>query len=94
MKQSFAVLNVKCGGCANSLKKGLIDEFGVVEVDLNVVPRVISLDIEDKDIDRLKAKVKAMGYPFASEEMGFMDETTTKAKSFVSCAVGKFELKK
>jgi len=92
MKKSFAVLNVKCGGCANSLKKGLAQEFGEVEVDLEVLPRVITLDIEEQDIEKLKAKVKAMGYPFASESMGFVDETATKAKSFISCAVGKIDL--
>ena len=92
MKQSFAVLNVKCGGCANTLKKGLEEEFGEVEVDLNVVPREITLEIEESQIDKLKAKVKSMGYPFASEEMGFVDETATKAKSFVSCAIGKIDI--
>jgi len=92
MKQSFPVLNVKCGGCANSLKKGLAEEFGEVEVDLDVLPRVITLDIEEENIERLKVKVKSLGYPFVSEEMGLFDETATKAKSFVSCAVGKIDL--
>ncbi len=92
MKQSFALLNIKCSGCANSLKKGLKEEFGEVEIDLNVIPRLITLEIEEQDIEKLKTKVKSMGYPFASQEMGFVDEAATKAKSFVSCAVGKFDV--
>jgi len=28
MKQTFEVKNVKCGGCAGTLKKSLLEEFG------------------------------------------------------------------
>jgi len=90
MKQTFEVLNVKCEGCAATLKTKLYDEFGEVEVNLDVNPRKITLDIDDKDIDKLSFALKNLGYPFISEEMSFVDSTSTKAKSFVSCAVGKF----
>ncbi|HIP26902.1 MAG TPA: heavy metal transporter, partial [Flavobacteriaceae bacterium] len=36
MKQTFEVKNVKCAGCAGTLKKSLLEEFGEVEVDLEV----------------------------------------------------------
>jgi copper chaperone CopZ len=39
MKQTFKVENVKCGGCANTLKKKLLNRFGEVEVNLEVTPR-------------------------------------------------------
>ena len=39
MKQTFEVINVKCGGCASTLKKSLAEEFGEVEVDLEVTPK-------------------------------------------------------
>jgi len=89
MKQTFEVINVKCGGCAGTLTSKLKDEFGEVEVDLSVEPRKITLDIEDDQIESLAASLKSLGYPLVTEEMGFVDSTTTKAKSFVSCAVGK-----
>ena len=89
MKQTFEVFNVKCGGCASTLKSKLAKEFGEVEVDLEVIPRKITLEIEDKEIDKLAKALKDIGYPLASEEMGFMDSTSAKAKSFVSCAIGK-----
>ena len=56
------------------------------------MPRVLSLDIEDRDIIKFREAVKNLGYPFADENMGLFDETTTKAKSFVSCAIGKIDL--
>ncbi|GIT99536.1 hypothetical protein TSL6_00430 [Sulfurovum sp. TSL6] len=89
MQQSFEVFNVKCGGCASTLKSKLAKEFGEIEVDLNVLPRKITLDIENKDVDKLSEALKELGYPLASEEMSFMGSTSAKAKSFVSCAIGK-----
>mgnify|MGYP001549130421 CR=1 FL=1 len=89
MQQTFEVFNVKCGGCASTLKSKLAEEFGEIKVDLDVIPRKITLDIDDKDIAKLAEALKKLGYPLASEEMGFMDSTSTKAKSFVSCAIGK-----
>jgi len=89
MKQTFEVINVKCGGCASTLTEKLKDEFGTVEVNLEVEPRQITVDIEENQLDDLAAALKKLGYPLVSEEMGFVDSTTAKAKSFVSCAVGK-----
>ncbi len=90
-KQTFQVLNVKCGGCANTLKKSLLEEFGEVEVNLEVMPREITLSIDETQIESLKSKLKTLGYPFASEELNTIEKITTTAKSFVSCAIGKMD---
>jgi len=37
MKQTFEVINVKCGGCASTLETSLAEEFGEVEVNLLVL---------------------------------------------------------
>jgi copper chaperone len=92
MEQTFEVFNVKCSGCASTLKTKLYKEFGEITVNLNVLPRKITVDIEDKDIDKLAKALKSLGYPLAAEEMSFMDSTSTKAKSFVSCAIGKMNI--
>ena len=89
MKQTFEVINVKCGGCASTLKTSLKDEFGEVEVNLDVEPRQITLDIEDSKLPALRAKLKKLGYPMSDEELSKLEGFTTNAKSFVSCAVGK-----
>lgn len=92
MKQTFEVYNVKCGGCANTLINSLKDEFGEVQVDLEVNPRKITLDIEDEKKEALKLKLRALGYPLTSDELSGFDKAATTAKSFVSCAVGKFNV--
>jgi copper chaperone CopZ len=89
MKQSFEVFNVKCSGCASTLKSRLAKEFGKIEVNLEVLPRKITLDMKNKDVDKLSKALRELGYPLAEEEMSFMDSTSAKAKSFVSCAIGK-----
>jgi len=93
-KQTFKVQNVKCGGCANTLTTKLKDEFGVIQVNLEVMPREITLEIEDEKVESLKNALKGLGYPFEGESFGFVQDSSMKAKSFVSCAVGKFEVAK
>lgn len=89
MKQTFEVINVKCGGCASTLKKSLADEFGEVEVDLEVTPRKITLEVADDRIDHLRDKLKSLGYPMADEDLNTLEKIGTTAKSFASCAVGR-----
>lgn len=92
MKQTYEVLNIKCEGCANTLKKSLKDEFGEVEVDLEVNPRKITLDIENNQKENLKLKLRNLGYPLTTDELSGFEKATTTAKSFVSCAIGKFDI--
>ncbi len=89
MKKSFEVLNVKCGGCAGTLKSKLKEKFGEVEVDLDKMPRVITLDIEDDQMEELTEILRSIGYPLTTDELSTFQNIETKAKSFVSCAIGK-----
>ena len=89
MLKTLQVMNVKCGGCANTLKEELFQTFGEVEVDLSKTPREIILDIEDEQMETLAKSLKKIGYPLSTETMSFVENTTAKAKSFVSCAIGK-----
>jgi copper chaperone CopZ len=91
--KTFQVLNVKCNGCATTLKNKLKEEFGEVEVNLNATPRTITLDMNNKDEYKLREKLKQLGYPMSDENLSTFDNVLTKGKSFVSCAIGKVELK-
>ena len=92
MKQTFKVQNVKCGGCASTLIKSLKDEFGIIEVNLELNPREITLDINDDKKEDLKLKLRNLGYPLSSDELSGFEKAATTAKSFVSCAIGKFDV--
>ncbi|MEA3289273.1 MAG: heavy metal transporter, partial [Campylobacterota bacterium] len=58
-------------------------------VDLEKMPREITIDIEDENMEALKLKLRSLGYPLVDDELSGIQEVTTKAKSFVSCAIGK-----
>ncbi|HHD82217.1 MAG TPA: heavy metal transporter, partial [Campylobacterales bacterium] len=75
----------------NTLKKSLLDEFGEVEVNLEVEPREITLEIEEDKIETLKVKLRSLGYPLTTDELSGFQTASTKAKSFVSCAIGKMD---
>lgn len=91
MKQTFKVRNVKCGGCAGTLKKELLKEFGEIEVNLETDPREITLDVDDDKIESLKLKLRSLGYPLVTDELSKLQSIGATAKSFVSCAIGKIE---
>ena len=94
MTKTLEVENVKCGGCAATLKKKLAPLFGEVEVDLDVHPRRITLEIEEEQMPTLQTALREIGYPLSTDELGFVDTASAKMKSFVSCAVGRLETEK
>jgi len=87
--KQYEVLNVKCGGCANTLIRSLKEQFGDIQVNLEVEPRIITLDIDESKEEDLKVKLRSLGYPLVIDELNTLDSVTTIAKSFVSCAIGK-----
>jgi copper chaperone CopZ len=91
MKQIFEVKNVKCGGCAGTLKKSLLLDFGEVEVNLEKEPREITLELEEDQLEALKLKLRSLGYPLVTDELSSLQTFGTTAKSFVSCAIGKMD---
>jgi len=86
MSTTIQISNLKCGGCANTIKKGILSVDGInsVEVDVEFSKVIIDSD-KDSVIQSVKEKLSKMGYP----EVGDTNTVLHKAKSFVSCATGK-----
>jgi len=94
MRKSFKALNIKCGGCANTIKEAFKDEFGEVDVDLSQEPRAVTLEIKDEDAQlSFRKKMRALGYPLEDEDIGVFTKGGLKAKSFLSCAIGSIKEK-
>ena len=86
MNTTIEILNLKCGGCANSIKKGLHTIEGTENVEVDLETSKISLGVRDENVLLLvKEKLSKMGYP----EIGDANTILLKAKSFVSCATGR-----
>ncbi|TXD46911.1 heavy-metal-associated domain-containing protein [Polaribacter sp. IC073] len=79
--------NLKCGGCAATIKKGLLSLENVDEVEVNVEKSIVSITSETENLVLIKEKLSKLGYP----EVGDKNSIVHKAKSFVSCAVGKMD---
>lgn len=85
MKHIYEIQNIRCGGCANTITKALGEEFEGVVVD--VASKTVTVELKDESqIAKGAELLKKLGYPLTDEESGMVD----KAKSFVSCAIGKF----
>ena len=87
----FEVANIRCGGGANTISSALKDAgFEQVSVDLSCEPRKVTAEIADEaQLAHFKAILRSLGYPLVTDERGFTEDTILKAKSFVSCALGK-----
>jgi copper chaperone len=81
------VENLKCGGCANTIKNRLINLTGVFSVEIDIESAAIKVE-HNQSISRLGivAQLQSLGYP----ELDTNNTVLHKAKSFVSCAVGRF----
>jgi len=83
---TLEILNLKCGGCANSIKKGILAIDGITEVSVDLQTSKVTIDSEaDAVLINVKSKLASMGYP----EVGDANTIIHKAKSFVSCATGR-----
>jgi copper chaperone len=88
----IVVDNIKCGGCANSIRTGLLKIPGVISVEVDIDGESVLIaadrDVRAQALDRLRS----MGYPEKGSVEG-MQAVGAKARSFVSCAVGRLDKK-
>ena len=89
MKISIEVENIRCGGCANTISKKLTAIEGVDAVDVAIEDQTVTIDSSDNNVrDEVVAALYKMGYPERGSVEG-VDALKEKAKSVVSCAIGK-----
>ena len=83
--------NIKCGGCARSIHKALLnisDDVKNIEVDIETGR--IEVDAPGTTREAVVAVLTRMGYPERGSVAG-LAAVGAKAKSFVSCALGKLD---
>lgn len=80
--------NLKCGGCANTIVKGLSAMDGVTDVLVNNDTNQVSLTASEALRPAVLDKLRSMGYPEVGSISGIASGIAT-AKSFVSCAIGR-----
>lgn len=91
MQYEILVENIKCDGCANTIKTKLEALVHVNEVLIDVEKGSVTIDTEDSDSrDTLVTKLLELGYPEQDSVEG-LSSVKAKAKSFVSCAIGRLD---
>lgn len=86
MKTALNIQNLKCGGCANTIITRLEALDKVNNVTVNNETNLVSFEYEDQSaLDNTKTLLSKLGYPVEGEA----NPISKKAKSFVSCAVGR-----
>jgi copper chaperone CopZ len=86
MKSTIQIQNLKCGGCANTIITQLAKLDGISEVKVDNDTNEVDFDYNtENDLELAKKKLSDLGYPIQGEA----NSLPKKAKSFVSCAVGR-----
>lgn len=86
MTAEIRVENIKCGGCINSIKTALLRNENIQDVSVDKETETIRISSNSSLFDReqIVQRLAKMGYP----EIG-NNNLLKKAKSYVSCAIGR-----
>jgi copper chaperone len=89
MEHMHNVMNLKCSGCVSQVTKKLQEIEGIsdlrVDLELGLVRYQANSAVISKQV---LTQLTALGYPEVGSVEG-LSAVGAKAKSFVSCAIGK-----
>ena len=90
MQTRIDVENIGCEGCVTTIKQKLAPLAGVTAVAVDIPSQAVTID-SDRDVraEAVKLLEKA-GYPERGTKAG-LAAMAEKAKSFVSCALGRVD---
>ena len=88
MSYEISVENIKCGGCAGTIRKRLNELDAVNDCQVDVESGTVSISGDESHRQTVAELLLKLGYPECGTAEG-LKAAKAKAKSFVSCAVGK-----
>lgn len=85
--EEIIIANLKCNGCASTIKKEIskLPSVHAVAVDVENDKVVVTYDHEEETRPTIIHSLHALGYPEATEKNGLL----LQLKSYTSCMVGK-----
>lgn len=86
--QKIIIENLKCGGCANTIKKSVGQISGVNNLFVNIDKSEVSFDGNSETRKIVAEKLTQIGYPEVGTLTG-ISSGIANAKSYISCAIGK-----
>lgn len=86
MKTTLAIQNLKCGGCEATIYKNLSKLKNIKDLSIDVDKSTLEFEYgTEQDLVRVQELLLKIGYPIT----GDANKLITKAKSYVSCAIGR-----
>ncbi len=86
MTASFEIQNLKCGGCAHTIATKLSDLAFIDNIMVDNDKNIVTFSHKNESsLEKVKTLLLKLGYPVVGEK----NAVSTKAKSFVSCAIGR-----
>ena len=86
MNTKIFIQNLKCNGCASTITKKLSHLENITDIKVAIEESSVAFNYKDNlDLEVVIETLKENGYPVEGDE----NTLGTKAKSFVSCAIGK-----
>ena len=84
--EEIIVANLKCNGCATTIKNELLKLNGISTVEVFNEKDMIKVSYDD-NVERkvIIDKLHSLGYPEATEKNGLL----LQLKSYTSCMIGK-----
>lgn len=89
MELRFEVENVKCGGCARTIERTLTADARIARVAVDPAAGTVVVEATEDVRGEVAAALARLGYPEKGSVEG-VRAAAAAAKSFVSCAVGRF----
>ncbi|MBT8438956.1 MAG: heavy-metal-associated domain-containing protein [Gammaproteobacteria bacterium] len=88
MTYQINVENIKCGGCATTIRSKLEAMDSIDKIDVDIGEGIVKVEAGEDTREAVTAKLLKLGYPESGTAEGIA-AAKAKAKSFVSCAVGR-----
>ena len=88
MGWTVAVENIKCGGCARSIKGAVGAIPGIAGAEVDVGTGEVRIEGDEAARAAVVRRLREMGYPEKGSAAG-LESAVAVAKSYVSCAIGK-----
>ncbi len=84
--EEIILANIKCEGCATTIKNELLKITGVENAEVRNEEDLVKISY-DEHLDRavIINKLLSLGYPEATEENGLL----LQVKSYASCMIGR-----
>jgi copper chaperone len=83
--EEIIIANLKCNGCATTIKKELSTLDGVQNVAVDVEKDAVNITYDNIERESIINKLHSLGYPEATEKNGLL----LQLKSYGSCMVGR-----